>query len=140
MIAPDLTEEFPPGDAVGAPTSDEAAATVAADAPVADPPVELDETARLLAVERAQSAELVAENAALVARVAQLEAQKEERWMPLKTAAGACRPPQHKEHVRRLAAAGEVKARRRLRPGNKRGLWDVEVNSIEEYQARRFAK
>jgi hypothetical protein len=148
MIARDLIEQEPPADDQEANLPLDASdglsppveVTVDPAAPPVDAPVEPDETARLLAVERAHSAELAAENAALVVRVAQLEAQKEERWMLLKPGAAACRPPQPYEHVRRLAEANEIRARREIKPGRKRGRWWIEVNSADAYQQRLSAK
>lgn len=105
MIAPDVTEPV--------------------DAPVEPEPETVDEL-------KAAYAKLQEDNAAMAARLAQLEAPPEERWMALKPGAAACGLPY--EHVRRLAVARRIGARRE----GKR-LY-IDVRSVERHQQRLSAK
>jgi hypothetical protein len=117
VIARDLIEEFPPGDAVAAPTSDESAAAAAADAPVgatAPEPETVDEL-------KAANGKLQADNAAMRARIAQLEAPPVENWVELKKVARTPRPSDC-EWLRRRCEAQKVEAQK------VDGRWFVDAN------------
>jgi hypothetical protein len=132
MTVAGLAEQFePPGDgaAVDPPSRDVDPVGHPSNSPAVDAPAEPETVARLLAA----NAELRQKNAAMAARLAQLEAPPE-RWMPLKRGAAACRPPLPYEYVRRLAAADLIKAKRERR------RWFIDVASVDARQQRLFAK
>jgi hypothetical protein len=132
MIAP-LVEQFPPGNDQEANLPLDASeglspqVEAAADAPV-DPPVEPETVDEL----RAAYARVRADNAAMAAKIAALEAPPVERWLPLKRGAAACGLPY--EYVRRLAVARRIGARRE----GKR-LY-IDVCSVARHQQRLSAK
>lgn len=108
MIAPDLTEEFPPVD----PPAADAASPV--DQPVEPAEQTVDEL-------KAAYAKLQEDNAAMRARIAQLEAIPEERWVTLKKVARTPRPSDC-EWLRRRCEAQKVEAEKRA------GRWYVNEN------------
>jgi hypothetical protein len=126
-----IVEQFEPPGELRAEAQPVDAAPVAE---AADPPPFEPETVDEL---RAANARLTADNAAMVARIAQLEAPPPERWMPLKRGAASCCPPQPYEHVRRLAADGEIRAKR---VGKKCRRWHIDVASVDAYLKQNAAK
>jgi hypothetical protein len=103
MIAPDLVDQEPPGDVV--------------DPPVADPPAEPETVDEL----RAAYVRVRADNAAMAAKIAQLEAPPLENWVEIKRAARSASKSDC-EWLRRLAKAEKVEAKK------EGGFWLVDEN------------
>jgi hypothetical protein len=107
-----LAEQFPPGDppAEAQPVADAAP-------PVADPPVEPETVDEL----RVAYVRVRADNEAMAARIARLEAPPVESWVEIKRAA---RSPSKSdcEWLRRLAKAEKVEAKK------EGGFWLVDEN------------